>query len=46
MPAGVMGGFAGKRTGLFLGSRKGMLGQVFGITVVTVGSYVVWRSLL
>ncbi len=43
--AGVVGGFAGKQTGQLLGSRKGMLGRVFGITVVTVGSYVVWRSL-
>lgn len=45
----VAGGFAGRaagiRTGVSLARRKGMLGRVFGIVVIAVGCYVIWRSL-
>jgi uncharacterized membrane protein YfcA len=42
---GLAGGYAGIKASAHLGQRKGALGQVFGVVVVGVGLYVVWRGL-
>jgi uncharacterized protein len=42
---GLAGGFGGIRASAHLGRRKGALARVFGIVVVAVGLYVVWRGL-
>lgn len=42
---GLAGGYAGTRASGYLGKRKGALAQVFGVIVIGVGLYVVWRGL-
>lgn len=42
----LFGGLLGIKSGTFLASRKGALGRVFGVIVIIVGCYVVWRSVV
>ena len=42
---GLAGGFAGIKASAHSARRKGALARVFGMVVVAVGLYVVWRGL-
>lgn len=41
---GFGGGLIGIKAGTLLSRRKGALAQVFALIVITVGTYIVWRS--